>query len=47
MPSLKEILSYEVDPNLAHNLLVLWALLVVAPVSAGILVFGIFPFLNW
>ena len=48
MPSLKEIFNLNVDPNLAHNILVLWALLAILPLSSGILVFGIFPLIfHW
>ena len=47
MPSIKTIINHNVEIDLAHNLLVLWALLVVLPLSSGILVFGIFPLLNW
>lgn len=47
MPSLKKILNHHVDPELAHNILLLWALLIVAPLTSGILVFELLPLIDW
>ena len=51
MSRIKEIFNFtvpEVPEDKAHNIITLWALLVVAPITSGILVFGIFPLIfHW
>lgn len=43
MPSLKEIFNYNVDQDLAHNIIWAWIFLAIVPLSSGILVWGILP----
>ena len=48
MSRIKEIFNFTVPEDKAHNIITLWALLVVAPITSGILVFGIFPLIfHW